>query len=174
MDDDHYYRSPEAIQSLLRYMQEMVYHADRKVQFLLAANAVLAALLLPTTSGVLKNIFSLSGTLLSIGTAVVAFLLVIVIGSSLFFAFLALRPRLEFGQHRSLFYFAHIASRPVDQFVEDFGGLGNTQATADLLRQVHANAQIANQKFANVTVSTDFFLVALILWVVLLVMRMLI
>ncbi len=173
MGEQEHGLSIDLARSLLAHVQGMVDLADRKIQILLAADAVLIALLISSTPGVLKDSFGAGAPFIAVATGVVALLLLGAVGCSILFAFLVLRPRLEFGQHRSSFYFGHIAAKPVAQFVDDFSAMSEPETIKDLLRQIHANSLIANAKFRWVTVSTYALIVALFFWLVLVVLRML-
>lgn len=173
MNDPELVVSVEVASDLLAHVQGSVEHADRKVRILLAADAVLIALLTSSTQGLLNQALADDATLLIRAIVSVAILLVASVGISILFAFLVIKPRLEFGQFQSHFFFEHIAKKPAIQYVDDFLELSVDQAVKDLLRQVHANSLIARAKFRWVSWSTYFLIAALVLWIVLLLLRML-
>lgn len=155
----------ELVERILALMHSQIETADGKVHFLLAANALLAAALSFESQRTLPQlqIDGIAGWEWALIAASVVLLLSIVL--STLFSILTLLPRIRFGQERSLFFFSDIALMPSGQFIGEFRELTDDELYEQVLCQVHANAQIASQKFLWVRLSTIVLTGGLLSWV---------
>lgn len=95
--------------------------------------------------------------LLAVGFTVL-FLLI-----ALFCCAMAMSPRTS-GPANSFIFFSHIARRKREQYHLDFASATDEELMADLLAQVHRNAEIADRKFYWVKRGVMFSFAASIPW----------
>jgi hypothetical protein len=154
-------------------LQTSIQAADQKVQFVLTANAFLAATISLEGRQALTQIEQ-TGLTTSAAFAIIAGGLILIgIVASTIFTVLTLVPRVSPSHRRSLFFFADIAATPADVFVDEFLGLNADEVYRQVLYQVHANAQIVERKFMWARRATLALAGTLFLWVAAAVIRFL-
>jgi hypothetical protein len=151
---------------LFDHIEGQLARADNKAQLILAADTLLAAALTLTGGGIGK-MFSAgmtSGEIVFNSISVLLFLSLIV---SIFFAILASKPIMKAPkQERNLFFFGHIIGCKPDEFADHFLNQSEDDIRDALLGQVYAKSLIAGYKFKRVGRSTNFLIIALVLWAV--------
>lgn len=84
---------------------------------------------------------------------------------ALFCAGMAALPRMR-GPLKSMIFFGRVAERDADTYVEEFLTMNEKELLADLLTQVHRNAEIANEKHQWVRKSLFWSFLSAGLWIV--------
>jgi Pycsar effector protein len=154
-------------------LQTSIQAADQKVQFVLTANAFLAATLSFQGSQALAQIAKSGLTTPTALTIVMGGLILIGIVASTIFTVMTLLPRVSPSYRRSLFFFSDIANTPPDSFVEEFMALDGEEVYRQVLYQVHVNAKIVERKFLWARWATLALAVTLFIWVVAAVLKFL-
>lgn len=148
-----------------RDLQAHIQNADQKVQFVLTANAFLAASVSFEGRNALERVQELglttSTSMVLLGSGAV---LLGIIASTVF-TVLTLVPRVTFQYPRSLFFFADAAATSVDDYVNEFMGLSGLELYRQLIEQVHANSRIVQVKFRWARRATLALAATLFVWV---------
>jgi hypothetical protein len=150
---------------LYNHLEGQIARADTEAQLTLAVDAILVAgvttyFTMGTGQSLLNPSTNLEGRLragLAIGTVVFLCL-------SLLFSLLVTRPRLKAPAFPGLAYFGQIAQVSEDQFAKAFKAQTSESLERSILSEVHAKAKIAKRKFAGVSWSVTFLMLALACW----------
>lgn len=146
--------------------------ADRKVQAIFGANALLVAALSFYGQNTLTRLRQDGITALeAVGLAASALLLLSVCASAAF-AILALLPRVRLSSSsRSSFFFGDIAAVSGEQFIGDFLSASVPEATREILAQVHLASQVVAEKYRWTRRAAATLTVSLLLWAIVLLVR---
>ena len=148
-----------------RDLQAHIQNADQKVQFVLTANAFLAASVSFEGRNALDRIqemgLTTSTSMVLLGSGAV---LLGIIASTVF-TVLTLVPRITIQYPRSLFFFADAAATPVKAYVDEFLSLSGVEMYRQLIEQVHANSRIVQVKFRWARRATLALAATLFVWV---------
>jgi hypothetical protein len=155
----------ETALELFRELQDHIEKADQKVQFVLTANAFLAAGISIDTRSALEQIRLYGLTSSSTTTLILVGLMLLGIVASTVFAVLTLVPRILVTQHTSLLFFADIAIMPPDTFVKDFSSMTQEALYRQILLEIHSNSRIVKEKFRWARSATLTLAACLFFWV---------
>lgn len=152
---------------LFDHIESQLERADNKAQLILAADTLLAAALTLSGGGGVVSLFGGGLTPKEIVAAAAGLLLFLALIISIFSAILASKPILKTPiRDRNLFFFGHIARFDLDEYTRLFEEQTDAQIREALLAQVYAKSTIAGYKFAWVGRSTNFLIIALLLWAI--------
>ena len=142
-----------AEQSLARQL-DWIKSVDTKVSILVAVNVATLGLL-ATRIPAKPEDWCVTALFVCIGAG--CYLL------SLVFCWMASFPRLE-SPNLSMLFFGSISSRSPEDYASRFASLSEEAYLADLLTQVHRNAELASVKFGKVRWATGLLLVGTLPW----------
>jgi len=148
-----------------RELQTHIQTADQKVQFVLTANAFLAASLSFEGRNALARIQEQGLTTISSLTLIANGFVLLGIIASTVFTVLTLVPRVTLQARRSVFFFADAANTPADQYVDEFMSLTGDELYRQVIYQAHANARIVEVKFMWARRATLALAATLFVWV---------
>jgi hypothetical protein len=146
---------------LLDRIQGQIRVVDEKIRALFSANTLLAAALTFTHQINLHSLPQPWGPLALAGSI----LMLLATVGSVVLALIALTPRLHSGNKApGLFFFGDIAGLPAEQFSQEFQRLTEEEVLAQVLAQIHTNAQIALVKNRYMARSSRLLFLVLVLW----------
>ncbi len=160
---------PEEITDLAAFLYDLIENqitrADTKAGLILAADTVFATAASLLSRGTIVNLVTNSTPT---ANRLIAGLTILTFGAllcSTLFALRVARPILK-GHSTSgtLFFFSRIAQMSQQDFIDRFNSQSPAELRRSLLTEVHATAQLANQKFIRIRYSLDFLIAAIFLW----------
>jgi hypothetical protein len=69
--------------------------------------------------------------------------------------------------NNSFFFFSHVASMKLENFIENFQALNEKQKTEQILEQIHTNSKITHQKMKNIKYSSKLLFLNLLFFFIL-------
>lgn len=148
-----------------RELQTHIQAADQKVQFVLTANAFLAASVSFEGRNALAKIEAQGLTTISSLALIGSGMILLGIIASTVFTVLTLIPRVSLQVRRSVFFFSDVADTPADMYVNEFMGLSAEELYRQVIYQVHSNARIVEVKFMWARRATLSLAATLFVWV---------
>jgi len=152
----------------LKDLHLLIHYADRKAQWIFSAVTLLVAAFSLTnpilefdSMNTVRDLFALTTTiLLLLSLVVVAYCVT-----------MTLTPRFQKQTARSLYFFGDIQAMEREQFIHEYNALTHDDHNIALLNQIHANAGIATKKYRWARFATNWLMIALMLWGIVLVLR---
>jgi len=148
-----------------RELQTHIQSADQKVQFVLTANAFLAASVSFEGRNALARIQAQGLTTISSLALIGSGMILLGIIASTVFTVLTLVPRVTLQSRRSVFFFSDVAATPADAYVSEFMTLSGEELYRQVIYQVHSNARIVEVKFMWARRATLALAATLFVWV---------
>lgn len=153
----------ELAENNLQRINGWISNSDSKIGIILAFQAGVIVLL--TTKGAeIKSIIQKDSIGLLDWILYLSIVLFIwFIANSVFRSFKGLYPDIKI-RNQSLFFFASITSKKVEDFKKEFASMNEKDILEEINDQVHINSTIANAKMGNIRASIINFYIGAIFW----------
>lgn len=157
------------LQTELKRVSEWIQFSDKKTAFLSAYYSAILGLVFSQKESILQHfIIYQKGTIYFYVFVLLGFIIFFLVG--IFFLFRSIFPRLENSYvDKSLFYFGDVSNMKFINYLEKMKKLTDDELKKQIIKQIHTNSIIANQKMKNVQSSIKSF-IALAIFVALLIL----
>lgn len=151
---------------LYHHIQQQIELADTKSEFILAANAILAATVTSLYRGMATQIFNNQFPLANRPASLLGLLMFLTLIISFYYALMVARPKLKvpLREEENLYFFGGIQLYTGEEFAKKFLALQKEQIAPGILKQTYTISHIAYMKFMRIRKSIDFLIAALALW----------
>lgn len=142
------------LEKLLDRQLEWVRGAESRIQLIFPLGSALFASVAIKYSELEKAANAVQGA---------AWFCLVFLAASIAFCTVSMFPRTS-GPAQSLIFFGRIASLSADEYQQKLGSVSEADYRADLVLQVHVNAQIASQKYTWIGRSMAFLMISFVPW----------
>lgn len=158
----------ELASSLFAHIEEQLGRADTKAELTLTADALLVATVTSLGKGVVYKIFDGQTSILENVIGVMVIIMFIALVISIYFACLAIMPRLAppIQKIARFFYFGSICQMGETEFIDGFTRQQRSSVLKAILSENYAIAQIAHHKFFHVARSHKWLIFSLVCWAI--------